>query len=364
MVCVWEVYDRSTGLKYVVADGHKNFLKAPAAPEVTVEGLVPIFALMFNELETEAGVISPFPPSDVTLLRSLQKEFNRTRESLRQHRYASRPLYGAAPGNFDEGEQHNMATHAAHDVIVLKTLAGGGKVDDILQQIKKAPIDPNVYEVQGLYDDMNRTVGTQEANLGGTSNATATESSIAESSRMASLSSNVDDLDDCFSAVFRAAGQVLLANMPREQVVKIVGPGAVWVELSRQEIAEEVFLQVEAGSSGRPSKAQDLANFERIAPFMLQMPGVNPSWLTRYIIKILDDRVDPVDAILEGMPSITQLNAAKQPGTGDPATDPNAQGEKGGDNQKKSQQTDNNQRAGFPAGNVIRYDARGNRMAA
>ena len=41
LALVWEVYDRKSGLMYVVCDGHKDFLMEPTAPPVKVESFWP-----------------------------------------------------------------------------------------------------------------------------------------------------------------------------------------------------------------------------------------------------------------------------------------------------------------------------------
>src|SRR3546814_4275890 len=81
------VQDRRTGMKFTVADGYADFLREPAAHTVKIEGFFNIFPLVLNPLEDEKDL---YPPSDVRLLRSPQIEYNRTKESLRQHRIADR----------------------------------------------------------------------------------------------------------------------------------------------------------------------------------------------------------------------------------------------------------------------------------
>src|SRR5690606_23978944 len=107
-------------------------------------------------------------------------------------------------------------------------LASGQRIEDVLQRGPTAPIDPNLYEVEQLYSDLMRTVGAQEANLGGTSNSTATESSIAENSRLATVADNVADLDKFLTDLARSTGHLLLQELDRDTVVEIAGPGAVW----------------------------------------------------------------------------------------------------------------------------------------
>jgi len=204
-------------------------------------------------------------------------------------------------------------------VIELQALASGQKVNDVIQPVQQIGIDPNLYEVRTIFDDVQLVVGSQEANFGGVSKATATETSIAESSRMSSLGANIDDLDSFMSEVARAAGQIMLYEMSGEEVKKIVGQGATWPEMTREEIMEEVFLEIEAGSTGKPNRAAELQNIERIMPFLLQIPGIDPSWLAKELLKRLDDKLDITQAIVEKIPSIVAMNQSQGEGTGDPA---------------------------------------------
>lgn len=328
LACLWEIYEKATGLTYVVADGYPDFLREPAPPAVMVEQFFPWFAITFNETEDEDRL---FPDSDVENLKSIQLEYNRSKEALRQHRIANRPLYLMEAGALDEGEKKSLAEHAPHDVIELKRMRDGTKPEDILAPVKKAGVDPNLYETESLFNDMLRVTGIQEATLGGSSSGTATEASIAQGSMAGSIGLDSDDLDEMLSRVMRAAGQIMLTHLSEETVKRIAGPGAVWPTYSRLDLMEEVSLEIKAGSSGRPNKAQDAATFERMYPLFLQVPGVNPRWLLERALRIADDDTDLEDAFIDGLPSITAMNSAKQVSTGNPEDDPNSQGKEGGD---------------------------------
>lgn len=346
LVCVWHVYDRQTGLEFVVAEGYPDFLKEPTTPDVFIEQFFPIFALTFNEVENEGGL---FPKSDVHNMRHIQKEYNRSKESLRQHRHANRPLYLSPNGALEEEEEKSLQGHAAHDIIKINGLAEGQKAEDILQPVRKIGIDPGLYETAGLFEDLSRVTGNQEAVLGSVSHGTATESNIAESSRAGTIALDGDEMDDMLAALFRAASQVMLTELTAETVQKIVGPGAVWPEMSRADVMAEMWLEVKAGSSGRPDQAREAANFERIYPLLVQTPGIRPSWLAERAVRIADDGTDLTEAYEEGLPSILSMNRASQMSTGDPATDPNAQGPQGGDKNRPLRPGGGDQN-GFPAG--------------
>jgi hypothetical protein len=319
-VCrIWEIYSKRDNMKYVIADGYPDFLVEPDCPEIKLRRFWPFFTLVFNEVESDRDI---YPPSDIRLLRPVQLEYNLARQRLREHRNANRPLYVVPVGALNETDVKKLMDRQPNEVIQLNSLQPGQDVGTIIQQVKPVPIDANLYDVAPLMEDMFRVVGTQEANLGGTTGSTATEVSVAESSRMSSLGSNVDDLDDFLTDLCKAAGQVLLLNMDPTTATKIAGPGASWPTLSSQDVADELMLEVAAGSSGRPNKATEIANFERLAPTIMQIPGIDPTWFAKEAIRRLDDGLDLTEAIKAAIPSIVAQNAmqqAQQTAMGEPA---------------------------------------------
>ena len=334
LALVWEIYDKSAGLMYVVCDGHKDFLLEPAAPPIRLETFWPFFSLTFNEIEHKDQL---YPPSDIKLLKPMQAEYNRARQGLREHRRANRPKYVAPAGMLEESDKEKLRNPAANSVLELQALASGQKVDDVLQPVKQIGIDPNLYEVKTIFDDVQLVVGQQEATWGQISKGTATETSIAESSRMSAIGANIDDLDSFMSEITRAAGQVLLLEMSPEEVKKIVGPGALWPEFLREDVLNEIYLEIEAGSTGKPNKAAELQNIERIIPFLIQIPGIDPKFLAKELLKRLDDKMDVNEAIAENIPSIVAQNMAQggKANVQRGGESPEAQGGKGGGNAPK-----------------------------
>ena len=350
-VRIYQFYDPAIRQMFTVAEGWKDYLEEPRAPDAEVEQFFPYYAYVPNEIEHEKRL---FPPGDVELLRSPQDEYNRQRESLRAHRIANRPMYATFEGAFDKKDSTNLMQHEAHDVIVLNQLKEGQSVSELLQPVQKVPIDPNVYEVEQLFADVQRATGSQEANIGGTGGATATETSVAESSRMSGLASNIDDLDEMLTDIARDFGQVCLRNMDAGSVRKIVGRGALWPALSSAEIVEEGSLEIEAGSSGRPNRERDLANFERAAPYLLQIPNIDPEKMAEYGLRLLDDKINVSDFIKPGLPSITAMNSMTKPGPADPGATPEQQGPAGAQNAPATQKTPGGAQPAYgPSGNDV-----------
>jgi hypothetical protein len=311
---VWEIYNRKDGLVYTVCDGYTEFLREPSSPEIYNERFYPWYGLIFNSVEDEDEL---YPPSDVRLMRDMQLEYNRCREGLKEQRIAGRPFIGVVAGSLDEEDLEKVTNREPNAVIELNALQPNQDIKQLLQPYAGPGIDPNLYEVNPVYEDILRTTGIQEANLGGTSNTTATQAQIAEGSRMTSMGSNIDDLNDILTQLARNGGQIMLREMSQERVKKIVGPGAVWpAEPIAQDIANEILLEIEAGSMGRPNQAQEIANAQRLMPLLIQLPGIDPEFLAKETLRRLDDRLDLTEAFKSALPSIVAMNGAMSGGAG------------------------------------------------
>jgi hypothetical protein len=317
--CVWEVYNRKDGLVYVVCDGYPDFLRDPGAPDTPLERFWPWFTLSFNEVDHEDDV---FPPSDVRLMRDMQLDYNTARQGLREHRKAARPKTVTSAGALDDEDIEKLSSHPANAILELNGLQPGQKVDDLLQAFTGPEINAALYDVEPYFQDVLRTTGLQEANMGPTNSDTATQSQIAEAGRTTTQDSNVDDLDDLLTHLAKYGGQLLFSNVNEATVKRIVGPGAVWPDLTRQQIAEEVWLEIEAGSSGNPNQAVAVANAQRIYPLLMQIPNIDPEFLARDLLHRLDDKLDLTQAFKSPLPSIVAMNSsmrgggAPQPGVG------------------------------------------------
>ncbi len=303
---VYEVQDKASRQRLTVCEAYEGFLRSPEEPEIFLERFFNIIPLVFNEIEKDDEI---YPPSDVWVARHMQFEYNRSREGLREHRIAARPYWLTARGRLQDSDKSQLSAHAAHAIVEVTPTGDDKPLSSIVEPGPTAAIDPNLYETEGIYVDMQRSVGTQEANLGGTSGATATESSIAENSRMSSLSDNADDLDDMLTELARMTGQIMAQMFTKERVIEIVGPGAAWPDApqNRKQLADEIILSVRAGSSGRPNQAAQLANTERAWPALSQLPGINPEPLAIKYADLLD--IDPDDLLKSGAMSIVAQNA-------------------------------------------------------
>ena len=73
------------------------------APDVYTDRFWPWFLTAFNEIDGKV-----YPPSDVSLIRPMQRELNRARQGLREHRIANRPKTAYAEGTFSRGRHRGV----------------------------------------------------------------------------------------------------------------------------------------------------------------------------------------------------------------------------------------------------------------
>lgn len=325
--CVWEVYDKDTGLVYFICDGYEDFLREPAAPAHPLERFWPWFAIVSNECDDPKSI---YPPSDVRLLMDMQMEINRSREALRQHRIAARPRTVTRQGALSAEDKAQINAADDHVILELEGLQPGQKVQDLIQAFNGPSIDPNLYQTNMVFEDMLRAVGTQEANLGTMSGGSATEANIAKASAQTSQGSDADELNELLTEMAREGGHLLMRNMSEEQVKRVVGPGAVWPELTLDDIEGDIWLEVQANSSGRPNQAQEVRNAQAIFPLLMQLPNIDPQKLAAELLKRMDDQLDIKDFYQRDLPSVVALNGMKAaaPGMGTAA----AQGAQGAAN--------------------------------
>lgn len=299
-VVLYEVYDKRSKSRFIVCKGHDDFLESPEPVLPPTKRFWPWFTLTFNDVEVEPGCEGEvkstiYPPSDVQLLMPMQLEWNRSREALREHRQTSVP-FNLTSANLTDKDVERIKLATPGDTIKLEGLPSGADVSKVFVAYQPPTLNPLVYRTAEIQQDVLMTVGTQEANLGPTSGATATESTIAEQSRVSNLSSNTDDLDDLLTDLARAGGEMLMRVHSEDEVKQIAGPGALWPPAEQVDLfAQEIVLKVEAASSGRPNKALDVSNYERMVPWLLQA-GANPKFLVEEGLKRLDERLPIGDA--------------------------------------------------------------------
>lgn len=326
LVSLYEIFDYNSKTRCFIVQGWKDYVVAPEPVFPSVSGFWPIQSLVFNDTVVDPDTrASIYPPSDVDLSRSAQKEWNRTRDALRNQRNANAPKYIVRKGYLTDEDIAKLKNAEPNSVIQLEGIPPDVEPSKFIQVMQVAAIDQLVYDTAPLEQDLMLSGGAQQANIGPAQpNVTATVGTIAEQSRMTVASSNIDDLDGVLSRLAQAGGEMLLRALPSEMATRIAGPGAAWPENTREDFVNEIQISIRAASSGRPNKAVELANFQQIAPLLLQS-GANPFAVIKEGVRRLDDALDVSDFLPTMMPMQPQ-NGQEAPQNGGQQPQP-AQGQ-------------------------------------
>ena len=308
IVKVWQIWHKEHQKTYWIADQIDHFLLPPETPPA-LPGFFPVHPLIFNPIESDETL---FAPSDIYLMRDMQREYNRAREALRQHRIANLPGYLGLKGSLSASDRHRLLSHEPHEFVEINPVGPNLRPGDLIAEIPKASFTPALYDTSYIEKDIELVVGSQTADLGYSRGVSATEASINESSRLTALSSNADDLDDHLSRVAQTAGYLMLTHLTPDTVHQIAGIGAVWPDsedtAKRNHLCRSLKLRIKAGSTNSPNQAAEAARFERMAPWLFQMPGVAPESVIRRLARILD--LDLEDLYVDGLPPLASATSA------------------------------------------------------
>lgn len=316
LCCLWEVFDLTTKSSLFICDGWKEWVQEPAPLEPAIGRFWPVFALTFNDVVCSGeSKNTAYPPSDVELMKHPQKEYNRMREELRKHRNNNRPWYLTIAGWLTDEDIEKFGSHETSEVVQVKGIPPNGKLEDAVQKFDSAPLDQNLYNTVTIMQDIGACIGSnQQAQQAPQKHVAATPAVIAEQTRISGVNSNVDDLDDLLSELARAGGEMMLREFSAATVKRIAGRGAVWPEHKQEDFLNELYLDIVASSSGRPNKAVEIGNFERVAPIMMQA-GANPWAIIKEAVLRMDDRLE-VEDFAPTQPPSPVPNAKPKPGGG------------------------------------------------
>lgn len=299
-VALYRIWDYTTKSDLFIAKGHKFYVRVPTPLEPCVSGFWTIFTLLFNQIEVEPGSdskVTIFPPSDVDQIRSPQKEYNRSREALRDQRNANAPTYLVRKGSLTDNDKDNIRNRTPNEIVELEQVPADKQPSDMVSVLQVAKIDPALYDTRPQESDVQFATGAQQADIGPAQPyTTATVGNIAEQNKQSNTGSKVDDLDCFLSRLARASGEMMIQSMSVDVVKEIVGPGAVWPESpeDRRRFMNQVELGIKAASSGRPNQQANVQKMQMIMPMLMQA-GANPIAVIEALCEAMDDNMNHLD---------------------------------------------------------------------
>lgn len=340
-VCVLETWDITTNSVLTMVEGIEDqFVAPPFTPKKQPERFYPYFILPFQLVDGQ--MVGPSLPD---LTEKLQAEHNKTRDTLAKHRDLAKPGYLAA-AETDEKSLKRLEVADFGEITLVDT--EGKPLNQVIAPKQYPPIDAAVYDTSPVRNDWEQVTGLQDAARSTiVQPKTATEASIMQQALSGRVSEFRDQTEDWIAEICDYTAQMLLMELTREQVERIMGPGiekpvidpatgapAVdpmtgqpittmeypydWPELTREQVYDMIELKLRAGSTGAPNKLEEQEAWGKLLPVlekliaqiaMGQQQGmdVEPyTQLLKHTLQRFDDKLDPEQFIPRGgiMPTL------------------------------------------------------------
>lgn len=310
---VWCRMDREAGRFYTWVQGCHTFLRNEI-PVGTTSLWYPIRPLFWNRVSGR-----PTPVPDIILWKDLQDEINRLRTHDRQARRAAYNSYLTKRGLLNPQEKAYLESCPPEGVVEVES---PDEVAKNFMVVPKGGYKPELYSTGSARQDLETMAAVPAAAMGatGTSNF-ATETAVANEQMGLSASRMQVKVENFYSELMLMAIEMANEFMAEENVVALVGDGAVWPKLDRAALWRQFSLEVKTGSAAKKDKKQ-LLDFLTQAAGVLGSLGipVNPVEILRMLIDALDLRIEPEELLMVPNPA-----AAPPAGPGGPPGAPSGQ---------------------------------------
>lgn len=261
-VRVYEMWRMADKQIYTLVEGYEGYLKEPYPPRKLGERFHGFFPLVFDPVDGSA-----FPLPLVSQLVELQDEHNTARTNFREHRERSVPFNVAHGGQLDPSDTDKLTNPGFMETVVLKSAPEGQALDAVFKSVQHNPIDPQVYSTDHVRVDWEQITRRGDAGRGVIARSkTATEADILQSNLAVDTSERRDVVEDWFREIAQYSMELILQEMTLPEVERIAGQGAMWPQLSKNEVFDMVSLDVRVGSSGKPNAAQETQRWLEMLP--------------------------------------------------------------------------------------------------
>lgn len=304
-IAIIEIWDKRSQTVYTMAEGCEWWLRDPYSPPKAGERWYPFFILPFQLVDGQV-----IGPSLVDLTEKLQGEHNKARDKYNAHRELCEPGWIA-----DQSVNEKTIKRYTDSVLGEVTLvdADGKPLNQVIIPKQHPPIDPAVYDTSAVRFDWEQVTGMQDAARSTVVTAkTATEASIQQQALSGRVSEFRDQVEDFLQELSQYAAQILLQELTRAQVERMMGPPKLeqvsampgmppvevavpsfdWPELTRSEIFDMIEMKIRAGTTGEPDQIEQQEIWIKL------MPVIQPLILQIMQMKATGLDTGPLEALL------------------------------------------------------------------
>lgn len=263
--CVWEVWDRNTGMVLTLIEGVDCYAKKPHPADVPTTRGHPLFLYSIGNIDGQRH-----PRSMVTRSERLFDEYNATRSAYRTHRQRSLPKTAYNRTNYDATEIARLEAGDTGEMVGIKPINPGIDIRNCLVPITYPQIDMALYDTQPIRTELEMIWGIQEALSSSIHVAkTATEAEMQQQGTQSRTSYMQDDLDWFFNDLAQYTGEVAIEKLDEEDVQQIAGPWSVWPQgMSIDDLHSLCVISIHAGSSGKPDTTAQKQAWSTMLPIL------------------------------------------------------------------------------------------------
>lgn len=262
-LCIYEVWHRGGTRVYTFCEGYHGYLREPFTPQRVGERWYPYFG--YAPLPVDGEFL---PSCYVEQVLPLQDEYVETRTRLREHRRNHVPHWVGLKGAISSEDADKLRKSEPFEITLIDG-EPGQNIRNYLDVMTQPPFDPQAYDTTETRVGFELVSGQGDAARGVVAKPkTLGEAEIVEQGLAVRMSDLQDAHEDLMQELAQYCLEILLQELTPEQVLRIAGPGAVWPNLSKDEIFDMVEIQIEAGSTGRPNQDKERQVWIELMPLL------------------------------------------------------------------------------------------------
>lgn len=265
-LCIKERWSLEDGLIYQWIAGCDYWLAPPQPPQFPTDRFYSFFMVAYNWVDDRR-----YPTSDVSNMTALQDEWSARRSAARTWRERSKPgrLINGQVLSADDTKRLTGAEISEN--VVLQDVPPDVPLANVVALSPTPVWSPEMFDTTDINRELEMVSGAQDAASGSVQTPkTATEAEILQHGNQGRSGEKVDSLDDTMSEFAFYTAQQAIQAYTLQEVIKIAGPGAVWPELSLEDLEQLVSVDIEAGSMGAPNTNQDRQTWVQLYPMIQQ----------------------------------------------------------------------------------------------
>lgn len=321
---VWERWDVVAGKVYVWMEGSKRFLDC-YHPKAAGRRYFPFFPLIFNRVSGKM-----IGPSDVELQMAIQDEINTLRTNDREARKSAHPRYVVGAGLLSPREKEKLENALPYAVIELQ------KVNDVkasLHELVPNAYDPRLYDISKALIDLQAMAGLPMSALGATGvGELATEQAIARENMGVQTDYRKRIIEATLADIYEYMAHVNAQVFNELDVAMVVGAGAVWPLVDRQQILSNFMVDVRATLNDSVERQKRMNDWQTIAGIAGQLGlPLNPIEITKELLELMQLRTNLERFVLDPMTlaAMRGQGIGGGAGGGQPQESPEGQGDRG-----------------------------------